>query len=157
VNDPNDKGGATNKGISWKTWTRYAKEDLGVEPTLKNLKDIKNEQAEVIYRNRYWNPSGFDKLKDQKIALMSYAWTITSAGAGKQIQKLLNNEFGQQVATDGMIGPKTIEAMNNIPDSVKLTSRIADIRKDYYQNLVIKDPDNAKFLQGWLNRVDRCS
>ncbi|EOC3062570.1 putative peptidoglycan-binding domain-containing protein [Cronobacter dublinensis] len=36
-------------------------------------------------------------------------------------------------------------------------SRIADIRKEYYENLVINNPKNAKFLTGWLNRVDRCS
>nr|WP_234016100.1 putative peptidoglycan-binding domain-containing protein [Cronobacter dublinensis] len=36
-------------------------------------------------------------------------------------------------------------------------SRIADIRKKYYENLVINNPKNAKFLTGWLNRVDRCS
>ncbi|WP_225318225.1 putative peptidoglycan-binding domain-containing protein [Cronobacter muytjensii] len=36
-------------------------------------------------------------------------------------------------------------------------SRIADVRKEYYENLVINNPQNAKFLTGWLNRVDRCS
>ncbi|MGP3591630.1 type VI secretion system tip protein TssI/VgrG [Vagococcus sp. WN89Y] len=157
VNDPDDSGGATNKGIAWKTWTRYAKEDVGVEPTLENLQNITTEQAEVIYRKRYWDPSGFNDLKDQKLALMAYDWTITSGGAGKQIQKLLNNEFGQQLVTDGKIGPKTIEAMSSVSDSAKLTSRIADIRKEYYENLVINNPKNAKYLTGWLNRVDRCS
>ncbi|EPN9527367.1 type VI secretion system tip protein TssI/VgrG [Cronobacter malonaticus] len=157
VNDPNDSGGATNKGIAWNTWQKYAKEDLGVEPTLDNLKNITTEQAETIYRKRYWDPSGFNNIKDPKLALMSYDWTITSGGAGKQIQKLLNNEFGQQLATDGKIGPKTIEAMNSVSDSAKLTSRIADIRKEYYENLVINNPKNGKFLTGWLNRVDRCS
>ncbi|EPA9747695.1 glycosyl hydrolase 108 family protein, partial [Cronobacter malonaticus] len=157
VNDPDDSGGATNKGIAWNTWQKYAKEDLGVEPTLDNLKNITTEQAETIYRKRYWEPSGFNNIKDPKLALMSYDWTITSGGAGKQIQKLLNNEFGQQLATDGKIGPKTIEAMNSVSDSAKLTSRIAEIRKEYYENLVINNPKNGKFLTGWLNRVDRCS
>ncbi|WP_321164468.1 putative peptidoglycan-binding domain-containing protein, partial [Franconibacter pulveris] len=100
---------------------------------------------------------GFNNLRDPKLALMSYDWTITSGGAGKQIQKLLNNEFGQQLVTDGKIGPKTIEAMNSVSDSAKLTSRIADIRKAYYEDLVVSNPKNAKFLTGWLNRVDRCS
>ncbi len=38
VNDANDSGGATNKGIAWTTWQAYAKEDIGVEPTLIILK-----------------------------------------------------------------------------------------------------------------------
>lgn len=157
VNDPNDAGGATNKGIAWQTWQRYAKEDLGVEPTLANLKKLTNEQAEIIYRKRYWEPSGFNELTDPKLALMSYDWTITSGGAGKQIQKLLNSEFGQSLNVDGAIGPKTINAMNSVTDSSKLTERIADIRKAYYRNLADIKPTNAKFLTGWLNRVDRCS
>lgn len=36
-------------------------------------------------------------------------------------------------------------------------SQIAGIRKEYYENLVINNPQNARFLIGWLNRVDRCS
>lgn len=157
VNHPADPGGATNKGITFGTWKAYAQQDLGVEPTLDNLKNITDEQAKTIYFNRYWQPSGFDQLKDQNLALMSYDWTLTSGGAGKQIQKLLNNEFGQSVSTDGIIGPKTIAAMNSVPDSATLTSRIADIRKDYYRDLVTAAPEKGVFLKGWLNRVDYCS
>lgn len=156
VNDPQDPGRATNKGIAWETWEKYAKEDLGVEPTLDNLKNITTAQAETIYHKRYWGPSGFDNLHDSKLALMAYDWTITSDGAGKEIQKLLNDEFGQQLNIDGRIGPKTIEAMNGVTDSAKLTSRIADIRNQYYKDLVMKKPQYAKFLRGWLKRVNRC-
>jgi type VI secretion system secreted protein VgrG len=156
VNDPDDSGGATNKGIAWATWKKYAKEDLGVEPTLGNLKNLTTKQAEVIYQKRYWGPSGFAAVKDPKLALMTYDWSITSSGAGKQVQKLLNSEFGQNVNVDGAFGPKTIQAMNNVTDSDKLTNRIAEIRKDYYNNLAQTRPANAKFLKGWLNRVDNC-
>ncbi|WP_202115095.1 glycosyl hydrolase 108 family protein [Gilliamella sp. Pas-s27] len=52
VNNPNDSGGATNKGIAWNTWVSYAKQDLGIEPTLENLKKLTDEQAEIIYRKR---------------------------------------------------------------------------------------------------------
>ena len=38
VDDPADPGGATNKGIAWKTWQSFAKSILGKEPTLQNLK-----------------------------------------------------------------------------------------------------------------------
>lgn len=156
INDPKDSGRATNKGIAWETWRKYAKEDLGIEPTLDNLKNITTAQAEVIYYKRYWEPSGFNNLKDLKLALIAYDWTITSDGAGKQIQNLLNDEFGQQLVIDGKIGPKTIEAMNSITDSAKLTEKIAGVRKKYYADLVLKKPQTVKVLKGWLSRVDRC-
>lgn len=63
VNNPNDSGGATNKGIAWNTWVAYAKKDLGIEPTLENLKQLTDKQAEVIYRKRYWQPKGFCKIE----------------------------------------------------------------------------------------------
>lgn len=159
VNHKSDKGGATNKGITIGTWTRYAKEDLNIEPTLDNLKNITDEQATLIYRKRYWEPKGFCKVVDERVGLMVYDWTITSGGAGKQIQRLLKNEFNQNINDDGAIGPKTIEAINNVEDQDKLLTRIAEIRKQYYINLTYTDGvKNSQdvFLKGWLNRVDDC-
>lgn len=157
VDDPVDKGGKTNMGIAWKTWIKYAKSDLGVEPTKNNLKNLTVEQAEIIYRGRYWEPQGFCKVKNDKVGLMIYDWTITSGGAGKEIQKLLTNEFEQDVGKiDGAIGPKTIQAVNNVKDQDLLLKRIDAIRRDYYHMLVRVDPANSKYIKGWLNRVDSC-
>ena len=156
ANRASDKGGPTNHGIAWNTWKKYSKEDLGVEPTLENLKKITPEQAEIIYKKRYWDPSGFNDIKDPKLALMSYDWSITSGGAGKQIQKLLNSQYGKNLSVDGVIGPDTISAMNSIEDSGKLTDSIAEIRKQYYTNLTISDPKNLPNLTGWINRVNDC-
>lgn len=151
-----DKGGPTNHGIAWNTWKKYAKEDLGIDPTLPNLKKITAEQAEVIYRKRYWEVSGFNDIKDPKLALMAYDWSITSGGAGKEIQKLLNNEFGHKLAVDGAIGPDTISAMNSVSDSGKLTNSIAKVRVAYYKHLVDVNPSNKANIDGWLNRVNDC-
>lgn len=159
VNHPSDKGGATNKGITFATWKKYAKEDLNIEPTLNNLKNITDEQATKIYRKRYWEPKGFCKIEDERVGLMIYDWTITSGGAGKQVQRLLKNEFEQAIDDDGAIGSLTIDAVNNVEDQDKLLNRLAAIRKQYYTNLTYTDGkknDQDVFLQGWLNRVDNC-
>jgi lysozyme family protein len=159
VDHPSDKGGATNKGITFATWKKYAKEDVDVEPTLENLKTITDEQATTIYRKRYWEPKGFCKVEDERVGLMVYDWTITSGGAGKQVQRLLKNEFEQDIKDDGTIGSKTIEAINNVHDQDKLLTRIAEIRKQYYTDLTFtngKKNDQDVFLKGWLNRVDDC-
>ena len=159
VSDPNDPGGATNKGIAWNTWKKYAKKDLGIEPTLDNLKNLSSKNAEIIYRKRYWEPKGFCKLKNDCVGLMVYDWTITSGGATRQIQKLLNNEFGQNLIVDGAMGKGTIAGINNVQNQQKLLQRISEIRKDYYTNLAIKNGKTTplyKFLKGWKNRVDDC-
>ncbi|WP_419868510.1 glycosyl hydrolase 108 family protein [Chryseobacterium sp. CT-SW4] len=159
VNHAADKGGATNKGITFATWKKYAKEDVNVEPTLDNLKNITEDQATKIYRKRYWEPKGFCKIEDERVGLMVYDWTITSGGAGRQVQKLLKNEFNQEIEVDGAIGTNTINALNNVEDQDKLLIRLAEIRKEYYTDLTFTDGkknDQEVFLKGWLNRVDDC-
>ncbi|WP_281237910.1 glycosyl hydrolase 108 family protein [Flavobacterium praedii] len=159
VNHPSDKGGPTNKGITLKTWEKYAKDDIGLEPTLDNLKNITDEQATIIYRKHYWEPKGFCKIKDETVSLMIYDWTITSGGAIKEVQKLLVNEFEQNITIDGGIGTNTINAINNVTDQDKLLKKISKIRKQYYTDLTFtKGEKNSQdvFLGGWLNRVDDC-
>lgn len=160
VNDPSDSGGATNKGIAWKTWTAFAQTDLGIAPTLEHLKNISDAQAEIIYRKRYWEPKGFCQLNNDRIGLMVYDWSITSGGASKEIQKLLRDRFQQNMRVDGVMGPQTIQALNSVADQNMLLNAITQIRKNYYIALAFQPngekTKNYKFLQGWLNRVTDC-
>uniref|UniRef100_UPI001ABB918F glycosyl hydrolase 108 family protein n=1 Tax=Burkholderia gladioli TaxID=28095 RepID=UPI001ABB918F len=156
VDHKNDKGGLTNRGIAWPTWQKYAKEDLGVEPTIENLKALTESQAEVIYLKRFWEPKGFCQFHDDRIALMTYDWTITSGGAVAQIQKMLNSKYGAGVGEDGGLGPNTIKAINAVQDQDQLLQDIAEIRRKYYKMLVDNDSSQVVFLKGWLARVDDC-
>lgn len=160
VDDPDDAGGATNMGIAWRTWQTYALEDLGVESTLENLRNLTVEQAETIYRKRYWEPRGFCDIHEPRTALMIYDWTITSGKAVREVQKVLRDTFGAEVVVDNDMGPQTIAAVNAIADQDALVEAIAAARKDYYQSLTYNRDRtrnrNQKFLRGWLARVERC-
>ena len=160
VNNPNDSGGPTNKGITLATFRAYAKEDLNIEPTLDNLKKITEQQATIIYKKRYWEPKGFCDVNNLKVALMIYDWTITSGGAVKQVQKLLVNKYEKDISLDGAFGQQTISAINSIEDQDALLIDISIIRKDYYTDLAYDDngkkTKNYEFLKGWINRVDDC-
>lgn len=160
VDDPDDAGGATNMGIAWPTWQQYAKLDLGVEPTLENLKNLTERQAEIIYRKRYWEPKGFCGIDDPRVALMVYDWTITSGKAVREVQEVLSSKFGKNVVADNAMGSATVAAINSVEEQDELVSEIAKSRKDYYRSLAFNRDgsrnSNEKFLKGWLNRVDRC-
>lgn len=160
VDDPDDAGGATNMGIAWGTWQSYAKTDLGVDPTLENLKRLTADQAETIYRKRYWEPRGFCKIDNPRVALMVYDWTITSGKAIREVQEVLSEQFGKDIPADNVMGQKTIDAINEVPDQEVLLTAIASARKDYYRSLTFNRDgshnSNQKFLKGWLARVDRC-
>jgi lysozyme family protein len=156
VNRASDKGGATNRGIAWNTWQAYAQEDLRVEPTLGNLKKLTSDQAAEIYLKRYWEPKGFCKFNDMRLALMVYDWTITSGGAAKQIQIMLNDKHDANIEVDGVMGEGTVDALNKIENQQVLLNVIADLRRQYYTNITIRDPSQIVNLNGWLNRVDNC-
>ncbi|MBF8458399.1 hypothetical protein IV494_14540 [Kaistella sp. G5-32] len=156
-NEPSkDKGDPTNKGISWPIWIKYAKEDLGVEPTENNQKKLTDAQATIIYRKRYWEPKGYCEIEDLKVALMIYDWSITSGGAIKEVQKLLRNEFAQNIIDDGGMGPLTAKAINSVEEQDKLLNRIAEVRREYY----IKGAKEGWFSEDYSkdldNRVTKC-
>lgn len=156
VVDPDDKGGATNMGISWPTWQKYALQDLGVAPTLTKLKELAIADAKVIYFKRYWQPRGLDLLSDARLALMIFDWTVNSGGAGREIQKMLRDKHGCNLVVDGVLGPVTILLLLGSGTPELLAEEIGVIRRAYYEKLAVDDPVNEKFINGWLARVADC-
>nr|EKU4000232.1 hypothetical protein [Klebsiella pneumoniae] len=134
VNDPNDRGGETNMGITIATWRAYAPSDLGIEATTNTLRNMTKEQAEIIYYNHYWEPKGFCKLETIKIALMLYDWTITSGRAVTQVRKMLHNEYNINLVVSNTMDDDMIHCINAIEDQEQLLSRIAEVRKEYYRS-----------------------
>lgn len=59
VNDPDDKGGATNKGITQGTYDAYRKAHKKPVQTVKNIEDT--EVSDIYYKN-YWLKAGCDKM-----------------------------------------------------------------------------------------------
>lgn len=72
VNDPLDRGGATNKGITISTFRQF----YGKDATVEQLKSITNEQWLTIFKAGYWNPWCADEIANQSIAniVVDWAW-----------------------------------------------------------------------------------
>ena len=62
---------------------------------------------------------------------------------------------------DGVIGPKTIKAINKYVEANGvdvLHKQILDNRVEHYNSLVVSNPQKySKYLSGWLNRVNKIS
>lgn len=145
VNHPNDKGGCTNKGVTINTF----REIYGENMNCSDLKNITDEQLEFIYKKNYWDPCWGDNINCPKIAQIIVDWAVNSGvkTAIKNVQKIVGT------TPDGIMGPKTIEAINKYPVK-ELFNELKKNRQIFYENIVEKNPSQKVFLNGWLNRLN---
>ena len=68
VNNPNDKGGATNKGITQNTYNSWLKSQGKASKDVRNITDSEVEQ---IYYKNYWLAAGCDKMS-KDFALLAF-------------------------------------------------------------------------------------
>ena len=145
VNDPLDRGGATNKGITIGTFRSF----YGKDATVEQLKNITDEQWLHIFKVGYWNPWKADEISNQSIAniVVDWAWASGPVTSIKQVQSILG------VSVDGVVGPKTLSAVNSADQHV-LFSDIHASRLKFVEDIVRRNPTQARFLKGWKNRIN---
>lgn len=145
VDDPMDRGGATNKGITIGTFRNF----YGKEATVEQLKNITDEQWLHIFKSGYWDKWKADDIENQSIAniVVDWAWGSGAATSIKQVQKILG------VAVDGIVGDDTLTAIN-IAGQRSLFVKIHNRRIEFVENIVKRDPSQARFLKGWKNRIN---
>ncbi|WP_333501833.1 glycoside hydrolase family 108 protein [Kluyvera genomosp. 2] len=150
VNDPNDKGGETNFGISDKRdGVADGLTDVNGDgkPETK-IKDLNKEQAGQIYYRDYWYPAYCEKWPDG-ISLFMFDAAVQH-GVKKAIQ-LLQEAVG--VSADSIVGPKTINAVTSA-DAEWLLNRCFLRRSRYYASIIKSNASQGKYLNGWFNRLD---
>jgi lysozyme family protein len=151
VNDPADAGGPTKMGVTLKTWQAYGYDKTGDgvidEADLKRIRQ--EEIVEYILRPHYWNRWRADEIHSQAIANLLVDWVWCSGKYGITFpQGILG------VKTDGIVGEKTLGAVNHFPDQEALFEKIKQTRRAYFNMISIDRPANKRFLKGWLNRLN---
>lgn len=150
VNDPTDKGGETNFGISDKRdGVADGLTDInGDGKPDTRIKDLTKEQAGQIYYRDYWYPAYCTEWPDG-ISLFMFDAAVQH-GAKKAIQ-LLQEAVG--VSADGIVGPKTTKAVISA-DTEWLLNRCFLRRSRYYASIIKSNASQGKYLNGWFNRLD---
>lgn len=145
VNDPIDKGGATNKGITIGTYRHF----YGKDKTIDDLKAMTQAQWEKIFMAGYWQPFKATAIKSQGIAniVVDWAWASGATSAIRNVQKVLG------VTIDGIVGDETLTAINRT-DSKELFERIKTARIDFVETIVKRSPSQKRFIKGWINRIN---
>ena len=148
ANDPADRGGATNKGVTIATFEAYCKAKSLPRPNVERLKRMTDGEWLDILKTMFWDKWQADKIKSQKLANILVDWVWGSGVYGIKIpQRILG------VKQDGIVGDETLKALN-AQDPDKLFQAIYDARKKYLNDITISRPINKRFLKGWLNRLE---
>jgi len=146
VDDPLDRGGATNCGITTQTYHNWLTHH-GLP--LKDVRDLTEEEEGAIYQDSYWTsnlPIGLDLLVFD---------SAVQHGKNRAI-RWLQGIIG--VATDGVIGPKTMYRLNAYVLQYTLPVLIAhyiEKRRQFYAAIITSDPTQARFKRGWENRMTK--
>ena len=144
INDQADLGKQTNKGVTLSTYRSV----FGKNKTVSELKKITDEQWEFIFKKYYWDKWKADNIKDQNVANIIVDWLWCSGSYGIKIpQRVIG------VSADGIVGSKTIAAIN-ARDGRELFDTIKQERKDFIDRICQTRPQNRKFKNGWLNRIN---
>ena len=131
VNHPSDPGGATNYGITQRS---YPGEDI---------RGMTLDLAKEIYRRDYWGPAGCDAVPDCiKFDLFDMA---VNAGVSTAIRAL---QSAVMATPDGVIGPRTLMGLS-IMSADALRRRFAGLRLEHFASL----PTWPAFGRGWVRRV----
>ena len=151
VNDPKDRGGATNMGVTLNTWKRvgYDKDKDG-DIDVKDLKLLSKEDVvKKVLKPYYWDKWRADEINNQSIANILVDWVYTSGKYGiTKVQAMLN------LKPDGVVGNNTLSAINDYPNQRQLFQRIKNERLAFIDRIVKNNPSQRRFLKGWKNRVN---
>jgi lysozyme family protein len=141
VNNPQDKGGPTNLGVTLANFRAYVKPD----GTIDDLKKLTREQAGVVFRRHYWDEVMGSSLPDGiDLCVFDYAVNSGPSRAVKLLQTLAGT------AADGKIGSKTLAAVEAIEPGM-LIDELCDGRLKFLKGI----PSFPTFGKGWVSRVEK--
>ena len=145
-NHPNDSGGATMKGVTYKTFCEFRAAKGMKKPTLTDLRNITDAEWNAVLRWHTWDKIKCDEYKSQWVAylLADCVW-MSGRGYIKRVQSL----YG--LKADGLVGPKTLAKLNGL-DQQSLFNTLWQQRKNFLQG--IAQGKNSVFLKGWIRRLN---
>lgn len=154
VNDPDDPGGETYKGVArkihskWDGWTKIdmLKRQQAFPANLDRDVDLQQDIVDFYHLN-YWDRIKGDDILNQDIANSVFDFAVnagvsTSASLAQMVIK---------ADTDGVIGPKSLESLNTFdPEHFLAAFTIAKIAR--YISIVKRRPTSRKYFYGWVCR-----
>lgn len=167
VDDKDDRGGETYRGIARNFWPKW--EGWGIIDEKKHYTPFPNNLkgnseldnfVKQFYKREFWNTAHLDDVHDQDIAneIFDTAVNMGPKTARRMLQKALNllnrnQKDYRDLTVDGVIGPETLGALNGNRRPKNVLKALNGLQFMRYVKIVKRNPDQEKFFNGWLNRV----
>jgi len=149
VNDPADRGGPTNRGVTLSTWRNVGfDKDGDSDIDIDDIRLLTPDDALMVLKKFYWDRWRADELNHQKVANILVDWLWCSGKWGILIpQRILG------VPVDGIVGPVTIQAVNRA-NPYRFLIQIYNTRVTFILDIIKRDPSQKRFEKGWFNRLN---
>lgn len=141
-NNPDDKGGATNKGITLQTYSQF----LGRPASVEELKNISDKDVDSIF-SRYYNEAGGDRIKDPRI---QEVLTDQNYNKGTNFLNRINDMLGTPRGSS--LSQEAIDRINNM-DPDQFIAAVLQSEREIYKKIAEKDPSQKQFSRGWDLRI----
>lgn len=176
VDDPADRGGATKYGISLRFLKAagdidedldgYADFDLDFDGDIdgRDIRKLSLGDARYLYLKFFWEELECESFPEP-IGEMLFDQGVN--GGNHAARKLLQRAINYVIAShsyrtaslkiDGQIGPQTRSMLDSMIARHGVDEIVQEYRfvvKDRYKAIVRRNPSQARFLNGWLNRAE---
>jgi len=163
VNDPDDVGGETYRGIARRYHPQWEGWDV-IDDTKPNINDAElDPHVRKFYEMKYWDVNQLDDFpQDVAEEMFDTGVNMGIGRAARFLQECLNylNRNGRlfdDLVVDGDVGPATMNALNiivNANDDHILLVMMNVCQGRHYMEYMSKSPTQEKFARGWFKRVE---
>lgn len=131
-----DAGGLTYRGFTFTNFKKFAKADLGIEPTKENFLKLNDEQLKKIYYKRYYLV-GKINLVDDKYKIVAMDSVFHGGGIPSLSPKDKN-------------GKATFSTVSELNKSGLTVNQLIANRLEYFKQI----PSYEYNKNGWKNRLN---
>ncbi len=147
VDDPVDRGGRTNYGITARTLRHYN----NLTGRTLRMEGLNHVDVLAIYHTLYWTKGHVNEMPTWAQPIM-FDWMVHS-GIWRATA-LMQGVIGAK--PDGLLGPRTLralEAAGRVSTPEYAVNRLAIRRMRHLCGIVQHDPTQSRFIKGWWRRV----
>lgn len=159
VNNRNDPGGPTNFGITLRVLQgcgELGDADLDGDIDIDDMQILTKDVAISIYRDLYWRGDGiFSQAIAEKHFDMSVNMGVVTASKYLQLA-CLQLDTNLSILVDGVIGPKSVETINCLPEE-DIMAALVKLHAGHYWNIIEYDIRKNAISRGWPSEAITCA